>query len=200
MVAPVVGLTGGIGAGKSTVASHLAELGAKVIDADRIGHQAYRPGSEGFARVVEAFGPGVVGADGAIDRRALGALVFADPAARARLDALVHPLIAAEVGRRIAAARAEGFARPLVVEAAILLEAGWSPLVDRVWVVSTRRENAIARVMAARGMTRAEVERRLDAQMSDVERRRHADLVLENDGSPAALRAAVEAAWRSLVS
>jgi|SRR6266852_6076325 len=196
MVAPVVGLTGGIGAGKSTVASHLAELGAKVIDADRIGHQAYRPGSEGFARVVEAFGPGVVGADGAIDRRALGALVFADPAARARLDALVHPLIAAEV----AAARAEGFARPLVVEAAILLEAGWSPLVDRVWVVSTRRENAIARVMAARGMTRAEVERRLDAQMSDAERRRHADLVLENDGSPAALRAAVEAAWRSLVS
>jgi len=200
MVAPVVGLTGGIGAGKSTVASLLAELGAEVIDADRIGHQAYRPGSEGFARVVEAFGPGVVGADGAIDRRALGALVFADPAARARLDALVHPLIAAEVGRRIAAARAEGFARPLVVEAAILLEAGWSPLVDRVWVVSTRRENAIARVMAARGMTRAEVERRLDAQMSDAERRRHADLVLENDGSPAALRAAVEAAWRSLVS
>ena len=200
MVAPVVGLTGGIGAGKSTVAGILAELGAEVIDADRIGHQAYRPGSEGFARVVEAFGPGVVGADGAIDRRALGALVFADPAARARLDALVHPLIAAEVGRRIAAARAEGFARPLVVEAAILLEAGWSPLVDRVWVVSTRRENAIARVMAARGMTRAEVERRLDAQMSDVERRRHADLVLENDGSPAALRAAVEAAWRSLVS
>jgi dephospho-CoA kinase len=200
MVAPVVGLTGGIGAGKSTVASLLAELGAEVIDADRIGHQAYRPGSEGFARVVEAFGPGVVGADGAIDRRALGALVFADPAARARLDALVHPLIAAEVGRRIAAARAEGFARPLVVEAAILLEAGWSPLVDRVWVVSTRRENAIARVMAARGMTRAEVERRLDAQMPDAERRRHADLVLENDGSPAALRAAVEAAWRSLVS
>jgi len=200
MVAPVVGLTGGIGAGKSTVASLLAELGAEVIDADRIGHQAYRPGSEGFARVVEAFGPGVVGADGAIDRRALGALVFADPAARARLDALVHPLIAAEVGRRIVAARAEGFARPLVVEAAILLEAGWSPLVDRVWVVSTRRENAIARVMTARGMTRAEVERRLDAQMSDAERRRHADLVLENDDSPAALRAAVEAAWRSLVS
>jgi len=200
MVAPVVGLTGGIGAGKSTVASLLAELGAEVIDADRIGHQAYRPGSEGFARVVEAFGPGVVGADGAIDRRALGALVFADPAARARLDALVHPLIAAEVGRRIVAARAEGFARPLVVEAAILLEAGWSPLVDRVWVVSTRRENVIARVMTARGMTRAEVERRLDAQMSDAERRRHADLVLENDDSPAALRAAVEAAWRSLVS
>src|SRR5947209_2647899 len=84
MVAPIIGLTGGIGAGKSTVAAFLTELGARVIDADRIGHEVYRPGSEGFARVAEAFGPGVVGADGAIDRRALGALVFADPAARAR--------------------------------------------------------------------------------------------------------------------
>ncbi len=199
MVAPIIGLTGGIGAGKSTVAAFLTELGARVIDADRIGHEVYRPGSEGFARVAEAFGPGVVGADGAIDRRALGALVFADPAARARLNALVHPLIAAEVGRRIAAARAEGFDGPLVVEAAVLLEAGWRPLVDRVWAVSTRREHAVARVMAARGLTREEVERRLDAQMSDAERRRHADLVIENDGSPAALRAAVEAAWRTLV-
>ena len=199
MVAPIIGLTGGIGAGKSMAAAFLTELGARVIDADRIGHEVYRPGSEGFARVVEAFGPGVVGADGAIDRRALGALVFADPAARARLNALVHPLIAAEVGRRIAAARAEGFDGPLVVEAAVLLEAGWRPLVDRLWVVSTQREHAIARVMAARGLTREEVERRLDAQTSDAERRRHADLVIENDGSPAALRAAVEAVWRTLV-
>jgi len=200
MAAPVVGLTGGIGAGKSTVAQILAELGAEIIDADRIGHEVYRPGSDGFARVAEAFGPGVVGADGAIDRRALGALVFADPAARARLNAIVHPLIAAEVARRIAAARATGAARPLVVEAAVLLEAGWRALVDRVWVVSARRENAIARVMATRGLERAEVERRLDAQLSDAERRREADVVLENDGSPAALRAAVEAAWRTLVS
>src|SRR3989441_1071187 len=128
-----------------------------------------------------------------------GARVFADPAARARLGALVHPLIAAEVGRRIAAARAEGFDGPLVVEAAVLLEAGWRPLVDRVWVVSTRREHAIARIVAARGLTREEVERRLDAQLSDAERRRQADLVIENDGPPAALQAAVEAAWRTLV-
>ena len=200
MAAPIVGLTGGIGAGKSTVAAILAELGARVIDADRIGHEVYRPGSEGFARVVEVFGPGVVGADGAIDRRTLGARVFADPAARARLNALVHPLIAGEVGRRIAAARAEGFDGPLVVEAAVLLEAGWRPLVDRVWVVSTGREHAIARIVAVRGLTREEVERRLDAQLSDAERRRQADLVIENDGPPAALQAAVEDAWRTLVS
>ena len=200
MAAPIVGLTGGIGAGKSTVAAILVELGARVIDADRIGHEVYRPGSEGFARVVEAFGPGVVGADGAIDRRALGALVFGDRAALVRLNALVHPLIAAEVGRRVAAARAEGFAGPLVVEAAILLEAGWRSLVDRVWVVCTRREHAITRVMASRALTREECERRLEAQMADAERRCQADLVIENDGSPAALRAAVEDAWRTLGS
>ena len=133
---PIVGLTGGIGSGKSTVAAILAELGARVIDADRIGHDVYRPGTPGFDRVVEAFGRGVVAADGTIDRRALGAIVFADPAARARLNAIVHPLIAGDLAGTIARARADGFAGPIVIEAAILLEAGWRSLVDRVWVVT----------------------------------------------------------------
>src|SRR5262245_56274797 len=118
---PIVGLTGGIGAGKSTVAALLAELGARVIDADRIGHEVYLPGTAGHRQVAAAFGTGVVGADGTIDRRALGAIVFADTAALARLNAIVHPLIAAEVARAIAAARAEDPRRPIVVEAAILL-------------------------------------------------------------------------------
>jgi dephospho-CoA kinase len=196
---PIVGLTGGIGSGKSTVVSVLAELGARVIDADRIGHEMYRPGTEGYERVVATFGRDVVAADGTIDRRALGALVFGDSAALARLNAIVHPLIAAEVSRRIAAARAEGSTAPIVVEAAILLEAGWRPLVDRVWVVSAARENAVARVVASRGLAPGEVERRLDAQMPDAERRRQADLVIENDGTPAALRAEVEKAWRTLL-
>ena len=195
---PIVGLTGGIGAGKSTVAAILSELGARVIDADRIGHEVYRPGTEGHRRVVAAFGPGVVAPDGTIDRRALGAIVFADPAALARLNAIVHPLLAAEVGRRIAAARADGGGAPIVIEAAILLEAGWQPLVDRIWVVSTAREQAIARVVASRGLTRAEVERRLDAQMPDAKRCSAADVVIRNDGPPAALRAEVEKAWRTL--
>lgn len=195
---PIVGLTGGIGSGKSTAAAILAGLGARVIDADRIGHEVYLPGTAGHAEVVAAFGGGVVGADGTIDRRALGAIVFADPAALARLNAIVHPLIAAEVGRRIAAARADGIAAPIVVEAAILIEARWQSLVDRLWVVSTRRQNAVARVVATRGLTAAEVERRIDAQMPDAERRRHADLVIENDGTPEALRAEVERAWHTL--
>jgi len=198
MAAPIIGLTGGVGAGKSTVAALLAGRGARVIDADRIGHEVYRPGTRAFERVVGAFGPGVVSSDGTIDRRALGALVFADADARSRLNAIVHPEIAAEVGGRIAAARAESAAVPIVVEAAVLLEAGWRSLVDRLWVVSTRRENAIARVMASRGLTRAEVERRLEAQMPDRERRRAADVVIENDGSLEALEREVEKAWRTV--
>lgn len=193
---PVVGLTGGIGSGKSTVAAILAELGAHVIDADKIGHEVYRPGTEGFRVVAEAFGAGVVGADGTIDRRALGAIVFADEAARMRLNALVHPLIGREIARRIDAARAEE--RPIVIEAALLLEAGWRPLIDVVWLVCVPRETAIARLMASRGLTRVEVERRLDAQMTDAARRPLADVVIENDGSPEALRAQVESAWRTL--
>ena len=193
---PVVGLTGGIGSGKSTVAAILAELGAHVIDADKIGHEVYRPGTEGFRAVSEAFGAGVVGADGTIDRRALGAIVFADEAARMRLNALVHPLIGREIARRIDAARAEE--RPIVIEAALLLEAGWRPLIDVVWLVSVPRETAIARLMASRGLTRVEVERRLDAQMTDAARRPLADVVIENDGSPEVLRTQVESAWRTL--
>jgi dephospho-CoA kinase len=196
MTAPVIGLTGGIGSGKSTVAAILAELGAHVIDADKIGHETYRPGSDGFRAVVDAFGRGVVAADGTIDRRALGAIVFGDDAARLRLNAIVHPLIGVEITRRIQAARADG--RPIVVEAALLLEAGWRPLIDRVWLVSVLRETAIARVTTSRGLTREEVERRIDAQVPDAVRRPLADVVIENDGSPAELRAQVEDAWRGL--
>lgn len=196
MAAPVIGLSGGIGSGKSTVAGMLAGLGARVIDADRIGHEVYRPGSEGHRRVVEAFGTAVVGADGTIDRPALAGVVFADPAARGRLNAIVHPMLVAEIGRRIAAAR-EGD-RPIVVEAAILAEAGWRSLFDRLWVVSVSPATAIARVMASRGMTREEVERRLAAQMPDAERRRLADVVIENEGSLDELRARVEEAWTRL--
>jgi len=194
----VIGLTGGIGSGKSTVSSMLAELGARVIDADKVGHDVYRPGSEGFRRVVGSFGPGVVAPDGSIDRRALGAIVFGDAAARARLNAIVHPLIAEELGRRLVAARAEGWAGPIVVEAAVLLEAGWRSLVDHLWVVSVDRAAATARLVASRGLGEADVRRRMDAQMPDEERRRAADVVIDNNGTPAALRAQVEKAWRGL--
>jgi len=194
----VIGLTGGIGSGKSTVSAMLAELGARVVDADKIGHFVYRPESDGFRAVVDAFGPGVVAPDGTIDRAKLGAIVFGDPAARARLNAIVHPLIGQELAARLAAARDDGYDGPVVVEAAVLIEAGWRPLVDKLWVVSIDREKAIDRVVASRGVSRAEVERRMDAQLPDAARRREADLVIENSDGLDALRTQVEAAWRSV--
>jgi dephospho-CoA kinase len=198
MTTPVIGLTGGIGSGKSTVAAMLAGLGAHVIDSDRIGHEVYRPGTEGFARVVEAFGPRIVAADGTIDRHALGAIVFVDPAQLARLNAIVHPLIGEEVRRRIAAALDAGDRRPIFIEAAAMLEAGWR-FFDAIWVVSASPETAIARVTASRGITREDVERRLAAQMPEAQRRALAQVVIENDGTLDDLRTQVEAAWRALV-
>jgi dephospho-CoA kinase len=193
----VIGLTGGIGSGKSTVAAMLAELGATVIDADKVGHDVYRPGTEGFRLVVDAFGADVVAADGTIDRRVLGARVFADPAALRRLNAIVHPLIGADIRDRLMRAQDEPTSAPIVVEAAIMMEAGWT-FFDEVWVVVVEPATAIARVTASRGMTPDEVQRRIDAQMTSAERRSRATRVIENDGTPAALRAAVEAAWRSV--
>jgi len=194
---PVVGLTGGIGSGKSTVAAVLADLGAVIIDADKVGHDVYRPGTDGFRRVVDAFGPGVIAPDGTIDRQRLGARVFADPSELTRLNGLVHPLIGDEIRRRMQAAFAEHADRPIVVEAAIMLEAGWR-FFDRIWVVIVSPEVAIARVTASRGLARDEVERRLAAQLSNLERERVADVVIHNDGTLAELRAQVEAAWRTL--
>ena len=194
---PVIGLTGGIGSGKSTVAAMLGELGAVVIDADKVGHEVYLPGTDGFRRVVEAFGAAIVAPDGTIDRRRLGARVFGDPAELARLNRVVHPLIGEEIRRRMQAALAEGGGRPIVVEAAIMLEAGWR-FFDRIWVVVVRRDVAVARVMASRGLSRAEVEQRIDAQMSNAERQGLADLVIRNDGSLDELRRQVEDAWRGL--
>jgi dephospho-CoA kinase len=194
---PVIGLTGGIGSGKSTVAAILRELGAHVIDADKVGHDVYLPGTEGFRRVVDAFGPGIVAADGTIDRVRLGARVFADAAELARLNGLVHPLIGEEIRRRMTAVLAQADGRPIVVEAAIMLEAGWR-FFDQIWVVVVARETAIARVTSSRGLSRADVERRIDAQTSNDERRRVATVVIENDGTLQDLRSRVEAEWRRL--
>ncbi|MBU6281925.1 dephospho-CoA kinase [bacterium] len=195
----VVGLVGGIGSGKSTVAAMLAELGALVIEADAIGHGIYRAGTPGFDAVVRAFGAGVVGEDGEIDRRRLAPIVFGDPARLAELNAIVHPRIRAEIERRIEDARAAGRVRAVAVEAAILIEAGWRDLVDLVWVVVAPRERIVERLASGRGIDRADAEARMRRQMSDEERRAAADLVIENDGGLEDLRGAVARAWKGLV-
>lgn len=189
-----IGLIGGIGAGKSVVRAELAALGAEVIDADRVGHAVYEPGTPGFEAVVGAFGEGVVDGEGRIDRRRLGALVFADAAKLAQLNAIVHPLIRAAIERRLEELR-RGGVPAAVLEAAILLEAGWDSLVDEIWLVVAGREKVIARLAAGRGLSAEEVEARVARQMSDAERRRRAHVVIENDGSLEDLRARVRAAW-----
>src|SRR5262249_50408257 len=125
MARPVIGLTGGIGSGKSTVAAMLAELGADVIDTDKVGHDVYRPGTEGFRQVTQAFGRDILAADGTIDRRALAARVFADPDALRRLNTIVHPLIGLAVRDWLQRVQAGPKTTPIVVEAPVLMEAGW---------------------------------------------------------------------------
>lgn len=196
----VIGLVGGIGSGKSAASSMLARLGAEVIDADKLGHSAYRPGTPGFAAVVAEFGDDVVGADGEIDRKRLGARVFADPAALARLNGIVHPLIRSAIEQRIDAARQSGTVPAIVVEAAILLEAGWRGVVDEVWTLSAPAVRVRERLAAQRGLDGREVDARVARQMSDEERRAAADVVIENDGSLADLEARLGEIWQARIA
>jgi len=195
----VIGVTGGIGSGKSAASQILAELGAVVIDADRVGHEVYRPGSPGWDRVVERFGRDVVAPDGSIDRKRLGAIVFADPKQLARLNAIVHPLIRAAIGARIAAERAAGHASAVVVEAALLVEANWDQLVDEVWVVTASRAAVEARLAAQRGLDPSAIAARIRAQIGDAERAARADVIIDNSGSLEALRTYLTALWRARV-
>jgi dephospho-CoA kinase len=193
-VTRVVGLTGGIGTGKSTVARLLAALGAVVIDADRIVHELQAPGTPLVARLRDAFGPEIVRPDGALDRERLGRLVFADAAARKRLNELVHPAVGAEMVRRLAAARDAGAALvvldiPLLLEgrAARASEPGRaktaSDLVSEVIVVYAREEQQLERQLARDGATRAHALERIRAQLPIEEKRKLADHVIDNSGS-----------------
>jgi len=190
-----IGLTGGIGAGKSTVSQILSELGAFVIDADKVGHEIYLPGKEAWQQVTAAFGRDILAPDQTIDRKKLGALIFGNDEARKKLNGIVHPLMFQDIDRRIKAKRAEGFTHPIVVEAAILIEANWLPLADEVWLVVTNKTAVIDRVATQRGMAAKDTEARIASQISDNERRKHAQVVIENDGSLEELRKKIRAAW-----
>ena len=193
-----IGLTGGIGSGKSTVSNILATLGASIIDADRVGHEIYLPGRAAWKQVTDTFGRKIVAEDQTIDRKKLGAIVFGSPDALARLNAIVHPIMFEEIRQRIQARRAEGFTLPVVVEAAILIEANWLPLADTVWVVETDKDAAIRRVAEQRGMSAADAEARIANQLSNAERRKHAQVVIRNNGSLQALEQQIQQAWDQL--
>jgi len=195
----VLGLTGGIGSGKTAAARILGDLGAVVIDADRVGHETYRPGTTGWRQVVDEFGREVVAADGTIDRARLGAIVFGDAAKLARLNAIVHPLIRAAVAERIGAERAAARCAAVVVEAALLVEAKWDALVDEVWVITARHEVIEQRLMAQRRLDRSAIATRMRAQLGDQERAARADVVVDNSSSLEALRDELTALWRARV-
>jgi dephospho-CoA kinase len=190
-----IGLTGGIGSGKSTVSQLLGELGAFVIDADKVGHEIYLPGKEAWKQVTAAFGQDILAPDQTIDRKKLGAIVFSGEEQRKKLNSIVHPLMFTDIDRRIKEKRAAGFAKPIVVEAAILIEANWLPLADEVWLVVTNKDAVIGRVAAQRGLSAKDTEARIASQLSDAERRKYATLVIENDGSLEDLTQKVQTAW-----
>ena len=191
-----VGLTGGIGSGKSAASAVFAELGAGVIDTDLLSRELVEPGQPALAEIVAAFGTGVLDSAGWLDRRALGERIFGDPAARRRLEAILHPRIRTEM-----LARAESSPAPYVVcVIPLLIEAGQQALVDRVLVIDVPEHVQRTRVAARDGHDAARVEQLLAAQVDRATRLSHADDVIRNDGSLEALRAAVAALHQSYLA
>ena len=178
----IIGLTGGIASGKSTVASTLGTWGAYVIDADKLGHNAYISGTQAFTDVVTAFGDDIIGADGEVDRRSLGGKVFGNPERLKKLTDIVWPAIMRTAEQEIASAKAENLNRVVVLEAAVLIEADWLSLVDQVWVTVVEPSVAIERASARDGVDAAAVQARIDAQLSNDARIAKAHDVIHNSG------------------
>ncbi len=190
-----IGLTGGIGSGKSTAAEMLGEFGAPILDADKIAHTTYAPGGPAYDAVVAAFGADILAADRTIDRKKLGSIVFGNPEQLGRLTSIVWPATFESIRRNVAELRANGAKLPIVVEAAILIEAKWHPLFDEIWLVRASREQVVARIERQRGLKPAETEARIRAQLADEQRAKHASLVIENNGSLDELRDLLKSAW-----
>ena len=188
----VLGLTGGIASGKSTLGEWFGELGAAVVSADQLAREAVRPGSVGLGKLVDLFGDQILAADGSLDRTALGQKVFADPEARQRLEAVTHPQIASLAERRLGELRAAG--QPLIVyEAALLFEAGAESRVDLTLVVLVEPEVQLQRLMDREGWDAAAARARIDAQDPQADKVVRADFVIDNSGARAAAQKAVSA-------
>ena len=194
----VIGLTGGIGSGKSTVSDMLRAKDAATVYADQIGHEVYRPGTPAWDQVVAAFGRQVVGDDGQIDRRKLGQIVFSDPEARRRLDAITHPPMEQMMSERLEELRRQGTG-VVVLEAAILIEAGWDHLADEVWVTVVSPDVAAQRSMERSGLSRERAEARIAAQLSNEERLKHAQVVIDTNCSLVEVAQRVDELWDDLI-
>ncbi|KTR41805.1 dephospho-CoA kinase [Curtobacterium oceanosedimentum] len=196
----IIGLTGGIAAGKSTVSRRWAEHGAVVVDADQLARQAVAPGSPGLARVSERFGPGVVAPDGSLDRPALGSIVFADAAARKDLEAITHPEVWRLAQQAFDRAEAADPGAVVVYDVPLLAEARDSRPIrfDAVVVVDAPAAQRVERLVAHRGLPRAEAERRVAAQASDAERLALADHVVDATGSLADTLRSADEVWERI--
>ncbi len=193
----VIGLTGGIGTGKSTISRYLEELGAGVIDADKVGHEALKPETPAWRDVVDNFGRGVVDRSGEIDRKRLGQIVFEDDQARAKLNRIMWSRIWEMITARIDEFRRKN-TDVVVVEAFGLVEAGWDKLVDQVWVTVASEKAVLERLKKQRQMPETEILSRIKSQISPEERARNADVVIQNEGNPTEVRAKVKEYWTRL--
>jgi dephospho-CoA kinase len=191
-----IGLTGGIGSGKSTVAQILGEFGAPILDADKVAHTTYAPDGPAYDAVIAAFGAQVLAADRTIDRKKLGSIVFGNTEQLNKLTSIVWPATFNSIRRRVAELRTSGATLPIVVEAAILIEANWHSLFDEIWLVRAPREQVVTRIEIQRGLKPSETEARIRAQLSDEDRAKHATLVIENNGSIEELRDLLKTVWR----
>ena len=195
----VIGLTGGIGTGKSQASSILEGLGATVINADLVGHEVYKPHTEGWQAVVDEFGDGILTADEEVDRRKLGGIVFGDADALKRLNAIMHPRIYGMIEERIASLRDQE-RDVVVVEAAILFEANWTSLVDETWVTSSPPDQVVQRLKERNNMDEEAIRARIDSQMPQSERIGLSDVEITNAGSLSELQSNIEILWNDRVS
>ena len=190
----VIGLTGGIGTGKSEAARQLEELGASIISADQVGHEAYTVNTEAWEQVVATFGNGILQDDKEIDRRKLGGIVFSDPSQLKKLNQIMHPRMARIVSDKIEAFRGQGV-DTVVVEAALLFEAGWDSLVEEVWVTDASEEIIIGRLRERNGLSEEEAKKRINSQMDRMERIGRSDFVINNSGDMAELGTTIKELW-----
>ena len=195
----VIGLIGGIGSGKSSVSAMLHSLGVEIIDADKVGHEAYTPNSEGWKKVISVFGQDIVGPENEIDRKKLGGIVFSDPSEMEKLNKLMHPIIHNLVEEKIKLLSNQGV-KVVVLEAAILIEANWQDLTDEIWLAKSNQEVVIERVQLRNNFTREEIIKRIQSQMSNDEREKHSDIVIDNNGTIEQLEEKVKTLWQSRVN
>ena len=193
-----IGLTGGIGTGKSLVSNLLNDLGATIVNADLLGHEAYLPDTVGFDMVVDAFGDQIVGEDGTVDRKKLGPIVFSSPQNMSKLNAIMHPLIRDMIQSQLEEYSSNG-TDVVVVEAAVLIEASWQDLFDEVWVVTSDKETVIERLKDRNSLSREDAIARIESQMSNDERVGHSNVVISNDGTTDELADDVEHIWNTRV-